>query len=337
MAGSVNIMLGTILTLSLSLLGGSACPLPDPRAGMALDFNSIEGFVLTEGDEEFLRFAPILLVEGYDQTYNRVGMPAARYDGHGDELVYVDPSAPVYYLQKITWKGERGTYTNLIYRTHFESSAGNDNSTNGGKGTNVGMLTIVTLNEAGQPLWVNTVGTCGCFHAVLPTSFLPAEAYPSDWNAEHFKVYGENLPGRLNYPADFDQTVRPVVYLRAGSHRVADVQVASMDSVKERYSLHDAKSAPMDSLKHLSLGDQKETSFYYEEGSKKGLVKGAFKKREAFLLSAVVGDSRVGQDRIYGPPEELPRGFYTTINPLEKSDSDMWDYKAFLEQNGWKP
>jgi hypothetical protein len=223
-----------------------------------------------------------------------------------------------------------------VYRVHFEASKDNGFSRNGGKGDNVGLLLVVTLNEEGQPCWFNAVGTCGCFHAILPTSFLPKSAYPEGWDTKLQAVYGEHLPGLMAYPADFDETVRPIVYVRSGSHRVADLQVASIDAVKEKFSLEAAKMSPIEQLRHLPLGEG-ETSFYYEDGDMKGLVKGAYKRGEALLLGAIMRDGRIGQDRIYASEEELPRGFYTTINPTKKEDSDMWDYRAFLEQNGWKP
>jgi len=44
----------------------------------------------------------------------------------------------------------------------------------------------------------------------------------------------------------------------------------------------------------------------------------------------------VGQDREYGSKDETGRLFYTTLNRMDKKDSDMSDYKGFLELNGWK-
>lgn len=329
-------MLTTMTALVLSTLAGASCPLPDPRAGTALDYESMHGFVVASGDDALSQFAPIVVVENYAETYNRIGTPSARFNETGDEEVYVDPATPTYYVETIDWASETHQYTNLVYRVHFEMGKSNKYSRDGGQGDNVGLLMIVTLGESGKPLWLNTVGSCGCFHAVLPTTFLSTSAYPDAWDAENHRVYGENLPGLLKYPEIFDADIRPVVFLRDGSHRVADVQVASIDSVRERYPLTDAQTAPMERLKHLPLGDG-ETSFYYEDGDMKGLVKGAYKRTEALLLGAWIGDGRVGQDRIYGPNEEVPRGFYTTINPADKSESDMWDYRKFLAQNGWKP
>lgn len=329
-------MNAVLCAMLIAHLGATSCPLPDPSAGTALDYTDMQGYVAMEGDPLFARFAPIILVENHTDTLNRVGTPAARYAADGSEEVYVDPSQPTYYVQQIEWKSDAHTYTNLVYRVHFEASKDNDLSRNGGKGENVGLLVVVTLNEDGKPCWINTVGTCGCFHAILPTSFLPEAAYPKGWDTKQQTVYGEHLPGLVAYPAEFDETVRPVVFVRKGSHRVADLQVASIDSVKEKYTLSAAAMAPIEQLKHLPLGDG-ETSFYYEEGDMKGLVKGAYKRGEALLLGAVMRDGRIGQDRIYASEDELPRGFYTTINPVKKEESDMWDYRAFLEQNGWKP
>ncbi len=324
------------MIMILAALGSSTCPLPDPSAGTELDYSGIKGYVLETGDETLVRFAPIFLVEDYAQPYNRIGKPSARQDKKGEEDIYVDPATPVYYTETRAWETETGKYTNLIYRVHFELSKANSKSTDGGKGRNSGTMAIVTLDQNGKPVFFNSVQTCGCFHAILPTTFTPESAYPAGWDKTALKVYGEHLPGILNYPADFDADVRPVIFLRGGNHRTADVQLASIASVREKYELFPAEMTPMESLRHLALGSG-ETSFFIEEGKNKGLVKGAYKRSEALMLGAWIGDSHVGQDRMYGSADDVPRGFYTTINPSEKDGSDMWDYAAFLKQNDWKP
>ncbi len=328
-------MLSMITASVLLAMGAATCELPDGRAGTELNFETVHGFVVTEGDERFVKYAPIFLVEDYAVSYNRVGTPAARLTKDGEEDVYVDPDHATYYTQTQEFDTDQGHYTNLIYRVHFEMSKGNPKSTNGGKGYNVGLMVVTTLDAQERPVMVNVVHTCGCFHALLPTTFTPKGAYPEDWDVESYTTYGETLPGLVKYPEDYDGSVRPVVYLRADSHRAVDVQVASIESVEKKYPLHPGVLAPMDALQHLKLGDR-ETSFFYTEGKNKGLVKGAIKKKESILLGAIIGDSRVGQDRMYGSEEEVPRGFYTTIDPREKDESDMWDYAAFLKHNGWK-
>lgn len=328
--------MNSLLAASLLFaMGAGTCALPDERAGTALDFSTVEGFALTQGDTLLERFAPVFLVEGYGESMNRIGAPAARFDKDGEEEIYIDPDHPVYFTQTREFETAHGKFTNLIYRVHFEMSTGNGYSTNGGKGYNVGLMAIVTLDAAEKPVLLNIVHTCGCFHALLPTTYTPNGALPEGWSKEKRRVYGETLPGMVRYPDEFLPEARPVIYLREGSHRAVDVQVGSLDGIRERYTLHEVATAPMDALEHLKLGDG-ETSFYYTEGKNRGLVKGAMKKRETVLLGAVVGDSRAGQDRIYGGADELPRGFYTTIKPGAQDESDMWDYAAFLDYNGWK-
>lgn len=328
-------MYGLFAAGLLIVCGSTTCSLPDERAGTALDYETVQGFTVSQGDPLLVKYAPIFMVEGYDLSYNRVGAPSARLDKRNREDIFVDPNRPVYYTQTREFDTDRGHFTNLIYRVHFEKSTGNSNSTNGGQGKNVGLMAIVTLDTEKHPVLLNVLHTCGCFHALLPTTFTPSTALPEGWNPDALQVYGETLPGTVKYPADFDESVRPVIYLREGSHRAVDVQVASVDSVRERYTLHEGALAPVEDLSHLKLGDG-ETSFFFTEGKEKGLVKGAIKAKETLLLGIVVGDSRVGQDRMYGSVEDVPRGFYTTITPGQQDESGMWDYKSFLEFNGWK-
>ena len=329
-------MMTVMAVAAIAVCGGVQCELPDESAGTELDYSAMSGFVLEDGDGLLAKYAPIILVEGYDKPYNRVGTPTARFDKQGEEEIFVDPAVPTYYTQIQEWKSETASYTNLIYRVHFERSKSNRKSADGGSGRNVGAIVVVTLNEENKPVFVNSVQTCGCFHAILPTTFTPASAYPDGWDTERYSVYGETLPGMMHYPEQFDAGIRPVMFLRDGNHRTADLLVASITSVRAKYQLVPAKYAPMEALKHLPLGDG-ETSFYYESGKNQGLVKGAYKRKEAILLGAWTGDGRIGQDRIYADDEELPRGFYTSIKRKEKDDSNMWDYAAFLELNGWKP
>lgn len=331
--------LSAIALLLAAAVGAAACELPEISAGTALDTATIEGFVVTEVEGEFAKFlpyAPVFLVEHAEETYNRIGTPSARLDRKGREEIYVDVAKATYYVEEIAWETETAKYTNLVYRVHFEESRPNTRSTDGGRGHNVGLMLVVTLGESGKPLYLNAVHTCACYHGILPTAFLPESAYPEHWDRERHDVWGEHLPGIVNYPADYDDSVRPVLYLRTGSHRVTDVQVASISSVRERFGLLPATMASMDTLKHLPLGDG-ETSFFFETGKNKGLVKGAYKRKESLLLGLWTGDTRVGQDRFYGSGDDIPRGFYTSINPAKKEASDMWDYERFLTQNGWKP
>jgi hypothetical protein len=319
----------------LAAVNAETCPLPDASAGTPLSLTDIMGFAAMDGDALFLRFAPIVLVENYSQTYNRIGKPSARHDKNGKEELYINPDTPVFYTQKETWEGDRGTYTNLIYRFHFEETLSDGKAASISTGKNTGLMVIVTLNAEERPLWLNLVHTCGCFHAIVPTNYLPESLYPVKWDIAMQTVYGEQLPGKIDFPETGGEDVHPVIFLRSGSHRVTDISAATMEAVQTGYELKPVAVEPMTALKHIPLGDG-ETSFYYESGRNKGLVKGAIKKKESVLFGAWMGDSRVGQDREFGTKEDTGRLFYTTLNPLKKQASDMSDYKGFLELNGWK-
>ena len=231
----------------------------------------------------------------------------------------MDPSKATCYTQVKEWQGDHGAYTNLIYRVHFEESASDSKSIGINAGKNTGLLLIITLNADKKPVLMNAVHTCGCFHALFPTNYLDASLYPEDWDRDKQKVYGETPPGFVSFPETGD--AHPVFFLRGGSHRVTDVNAASIETLRTRFELLPMTLAPMDALKHLPLGDG-ETSFYYESGRKKGLVKGAGKSGESVLFGAWMGDANVGQDREYGSKDETGRLFYTTLNRMDK-DSDM--------------
>ncbi len=294
-------------------------------------------YVYTAADDgsRFAQYAPVFVVEHAEDDYNRIGTPAARLKDGGEEDVYVDAARPAIYVEEQEFTAEHGHYTNLVYRVHFEESPFSFGNFNPSAGKNVGLMAVVTLDDSGKPVLINTVHTCGCYHAVIPTSYLPSDALPQDWNAEELANYGERLPGIVQYPESFDTSVRPILYLRAKTHRVKNLAAAPLDVAFAQGEVVLAPLAPMDALKHLALGDGKETSFYYEEGDKKGLVKGARKPWETALLGLWVQDSRVGQDREFGSQEETGQLFYTTLNPNKKEASDMADYPAFLSLNGW--
>ena len=328
-------VLNLISMVVISLLGAEACTLPDPSAGTRMDYSDMRGYYL-DGDrtDRFVRYAPVFIVEEYSKSYNRIGTPAARYDAQEEEDIYVDSTQATYYTEVINWESSTHKYTNLIFRVHFEMSKKNKFSTDGGKGYNTGSMVIVTIDEKEEPVLVNVIQTCGCFHVLLPTNYLDDSALPEHWAMEEQTVYGEKLSGSLKYSETFSPDVHPVIFLRSANHRAAEIHAATLVSIKDKYPLTQADMMPMDALDHLKLGDG-DTSFFHTEGKYKGLVKGAIKKKETFLLGVIVGDSRVGQDRRYGSPVEVPRGFYTSIKPGKQDASDMWDYPVFLQYEGW--
>ncbi|NNL65856.1 MAG: hypothetical protein HKP30_06420 [Myxococcales bacterium] len=300
---------------------------PTPRAPRTV------AWLPTPGESLLDRHAPIFVTEDAHESWNRIGTPSARRDEDGEETIYVDPEVPTIYRRQLSFEAGGHRYTNLLYRVHFEGSPFTWIPFNAGAGKNVGLFAVITLDAAERPVWVTTVHTCGCYHAILPTDRLPHAAWPADWDPEGIDVYGERLPGVLRWSEAGDRA-RVVVRLRGGSHRVMDVGVASASAIAEAHATRRANVRPIADLDALPLGEGT-TSFFHEDGRKRGLVKGAWKPLETLLFGAWIRDFHVGRDRRYGPRDQTQL-FYTTLNPLRKERSDMWDFAHFLELEGWK-
>lgn len=142
----------------------------------------------------------MFLIEGNNAAHNRIGKPSARYVSAGARA-YVDPDRPVIYWQRQSFTTARDTYTNEIYRVHLEQVPLRWHLTGDRNG---GFLVTATFNSKSQPVLIASVHTCGCFLAVVPISFLPADARLADWNDDTCEVYGETLPGLI----DCDCTMR---------------------------------------------------------------------------------------------------------------------------------
>lgn len=338
-------------TLAAVLLGALVLPLQAEGApttlatlaGTAQASTASEGtttaYVLEGGEGLVQRFAPVFVIEHDELPYNKIGTPTADRGENGRERVFVDPLHATIYTQAEDFETARGRYTNLIYRIHFEANPFTFVPLNVGAGKNVGVLAIVTLNDQNEPVWLTTVQSCGCYHAIIPTDYLPAGAYPNDWDRDGFTVYGEHLPGQLGLKVAAASDPRIVMTIRGGSHRCKGVAVETMAELTGAMAVTPAAAAaaPIEALKSLSLPDGSETSFYHTKGRRKGLVKDAFKPLETMLFGLWAWDHNVGQDREYGSKEEAGRRFYTTLFFARKKDADLWRFADFLIHNGWKP
>lgn len=280
-------------------------------------------------------YAPAFLTYGHDHPYNRIGKPTATLDGEGREQIFVDPARPLMYYLIRTFSTEKGTYTNLIYRVHFPKVPYSLFPFYLTTGRNVGLLVVVTLDAQDRPVLVTTVHTCGCYVAVIPTTFLPPEDLPLDWREEPVKVYGERLPWLLDYTGR--DRPRLLIYVRPGVHRVMNVEIIDEADLRQSPSLIgvEAPLMPMGELDRLPL-DGTRTSFFYQEGLRQGHVKGSVKVWESLFLSLPSLDPFVGSDKAYGDRRETGNPFYTSLKPWNREASDMWDFPGFLNFWGWR-
>ncbi|OIP47814.1 MAG: hypothetical protein COZ12_00300 [Deltaproteobacteria bacterium CG_4_10_14_3_um_filter_60_8] len=282
------------------------------------------------------RHAPVFVVGGQNQPANRIGTPAARLDEAGRSQIFVDPATPTVYFQEQSFSTAQGTYTNLIYRVHFPEVPFSLVPLQLTAGKNVGLLVVITLNDRQEPVLVTTLHTCGCYLAIIPTSFLPAAAYPADWRADGQRIYGVTLPGRLVFDAGVAPRLNVEIAVRDGDHRVADVRPLGADATPTGSPARDLILRPMADLTELPLDGGASTSFFEEQGSRRGYVKGSQKPIERLLMGWWALDLHVGEDKALGPTEETGVVLYTSLKPWARCQSDLWHFADFLRYWGWK-
>ena len=90
-----------------------------------------------------------------------------------------------------------------------------------------------------------------------------------------------------------------MILLRDGTHRIKDIWLADLQSVKVYNPVH-AEILPLEYLEKLPLVEEKTTSFYEESGSSKGYVKGSTKIWERLFMGWWAFDWRVGEDKRLG-------------------------------------
>ena len=281
------------------------------------------------------RQAPLFLTHNFTATYNRIGRPSAKYDNNGQEQIYIEADNPVIYYLKRDFSTKNGNYTNLIYRVHFSKIPYSLVPFHLAAGQNVGVMIVITINSAKKPVLITTVHTCGCYRAIVPTSYLRNEALPLKWKEEPLRVYGETLPGRLDYAGI--ENPKLLVYLRPGVHRVMDLEVIDDKELQEGRSLAIVPTPlkPIQDLEYIPLNGET-TSLYHKKGVLKGYVKGSIKIWESVFLSLLSMDFFIGTDKVYGDAKETGNHFYTSLKPWNRSASDMWNFGQFLEFWGWR-
>lgn len=288
-----------------------------------------------EEGEALNRYAPVFLTYDYQREYNRLGRPVARFDEKGEEIIYVDATKPVIFYLKQEFSTEQGKYTNLVYRIHFPKVPFSIIPFYLTSGNNVGVIVVITLDSQQRPVLVTTVGTCGCYAAIVPTTYLPRDDFPGDWKDRPLDVYGEQLPSILDY--DKKEHPKLLVHLRPGVHRIMDLEIVGAADLSHSGSFFaiQAPLEPVSNLERIPL-DGETTSFYYDFGPQKGHVKRSMKFWETILLSLISWDFFVGADKIYGDNDAYENPFYTSLKPWNRKASDMSDFAGFLQFWGWK-
>ena len=301
--------------------------------------NEQRAYTAEKSGEIFSRYSPFFIIENFKEPFNLIGTVKARLNKKGEEELYVDPEKAAIYVQKRTFETDKGSYTNLIYRVHFERVPFSLVPFYLVKGDNVGIFVIVTLNEKGEPILFTTLHTCGCYLAFIPTSYMPADDFPEKWDKKEQWVYGYTLPGFLQYPETFRDEIRPTILIRSGTHRMKNVQLGETDELSKTYDIFDTQLKEMEELDTIlltaPLNEGETTSFFETSGSRKGYVKGSHKPLERLLMSWWAFDWRIGEDKKLGIDKDDGPLFYTSLKTWARKKSDMRSFASFLKHWGW--
>lgn len=317
-----------LLLLLLLLLGGCATNYTtlSPETHLAY---------VSKGDSPAARNLPVLVTESPDDRYNLIGTATVSTDEKNNETVAVSPDQATVYHETRQWQGAKGSYTNLIYRVHFPSVPFSLLPFHLISGDNVGLFIIITFDENSQPLLVTTVHTCGCYLAFIPTTSLPEEFFPDNWQDKEQSIYGESLPAVIDYPSP-DAEAKLHILFRHSTHRVKRVWMGYLDEKSYRLDAPPVLLTPLADLTHLHSASGTPLSFYETEGPRKEYVIGSQKIWERLLISWWAFDWRVGEDKRLGNDQTDGITFYTSLKPWAREESDLRNFSQFLHYWGWK-
>ncbi len=278
-------------------------------------------------------YAPVFLVEEADKPYNRIGIPRAQTNKKNKPTIIVDPEHAALFVEKNDFKTAKKSYTNLVYRVHFEKvpfGLGNLHLTTG---KNPGLFVILTLAGNNDIILVTTVHTCGCYLVFFPTDSLQKDKLPANWPANNQWKFSMNLPSRIMTP-EISKKEKLIVTLNAGNPRVSDIRVESPENLGSRHNKNELTIMAMDSLRFLPYGNDA-VSFFETHGHRKGYVKNNSKPLERLFMSWWTFDWHVGEDKTLGKREETGVIFYTSLKFWRRKESDMGDFARFLQYWGW--
>jgi hypothetical protein len=161
----------------------------------------------------------------------------------------------------------------------------------------------ITLDGDNAPLFYETIAACGCFHKVFAQAWLEERAR---------QEFGEPLPGKkyvLEQAAKsaIDWEVagvvkepraaprRPVVFLKAGEHKVIGLGSATGLRVPESAEVRPYTLAEYSELYTVQVDDSTDKAPFFDLG-KGGKVWGAERRKERFLMN-LIGVDNAGHPR----------------------------------------
>jgi hypothetical protein len=161
----------------------------------------------------------------------------------------------------------------------------------------------ITLDSENAPLFYETIAACGCFHKVFVERWVEEAARTAFGAPEKDKKHSVEravkdgidweVAGTVDGPRE--QPRRPVVFLKAGDHKVIGMGSAARLRVPSGAEKHPYAMAPYEELYTVQVDGNGEQAGFFDMVNG-GKVRGAERKRERFLFS-FVGVDAAGQPR----------------------------------------
>jgi len=237
----------------------------------------------------------------YPPEYDSIGQAHLRYDDKGKLKAYVagEPKVYVIYKQPIL-EGHphvQITYT-AWYPAHprmkgFDTEAADIDS----------CVVRVTLDADHAPLFYETIMACGCYHKVFVARHIEDAARQAFGPPEAGKKYSIEktlkddidweVAGVIEEPRE--QPRRPVVFLKAGEHKVIGLGSAARLRPPPQDKTRPYDMVPYSDLYSVMIDGTGRTGPFFDLGNG-GKVYGAERKKERLLMSFAGVDS-AGQPR----------------------------------------
>jgi hypothetical protein len=158
----------------------------------------------------------------------------------------------------------------------------------------------LTLDSQNAPLFYETIAACGCFHKIFVTKSIEEAAAAAFGAPETKKKYSIErtvkdsidweVAGTVDQP--IDQPRRPVVFVKAGDHKVIGMGSAARLRVPQGAEMHPYDLADYRELYSVRVENSKENAPFFDVGGK---VWGA-ERKERFIFS-FIGVSDAGTPR----------------------------------------
>jgi hypothetical protein len=156
----------------------------------------------------------------------------------------------------------------------------------------------LTLDTDRAPLFYETIAACGCFHKVFVQSWLEEKAWKELGAPEPGKKYAVErsvkssidweVAGLVQEP--HDKPRRPVVFLKAGEHKVIGLGSAARLKVPAGADVRVYELAEYSDLYALAVENSTEKAPFFDLG-KGGKVWGAERRKERFLMNWIGVDN----------------------------------------------